>query len=278
MSTNPNRHTAAFLALPDSYRLITFTGAGGKTSLITWLGTKACPPERRVIITSTTKIFPLRGMCTVLQEDGPDFTGRLMHALKNHSRVVVARRLDPVTGKLIGVSPDMVDALHESRVADHILVEADGAARKPLKAPNRTEPVFPRDTELCIAVMGLDAAYQPLTNDHVHRPELFAKATGMKPGDTIFPEHLIRIAMTPMGLFKGCPPDSDRAVFFNKVDLFGAATVLGRIGTLLDAECPFTDIRWFAGSCRERTAHTILPYETPVPGHEYNRLEISHQF
>jgi len=278
MSTNPDRHTAAFLKLPDAYRLITFTGAGGKTSLMTWLGMQACPPERRVVITSTTKIFPLRGMCTVLQEDGPDFTGRLLRALNRHACVVVARRHDHATGKLIGITPGTVDTLHESGVADHIFVEADGAARKPLKAPNATEPVFPAATELCIAVMGLDAAYQPLTHTHVHRPELFTKATGLQAGETILPEHLIRIAMVPVGLFKGCPSHGSRAVFFNKMDLPGAATVLDHIVGTLDSECPFTDIRWFAGSCKNRMAHAIHPYASPIPGGNDNRLEISRQF
>ena len=41
--------------------------------------------------------------------------------------------------------------------ADLVLVEADGSRRLPLKYPNETEPVIPKDIDLILAVTGLSA-------------------------------------------------------------------------------------------------------------------------
>lgn len=105
MSTNPSYHAPAFPELPETYRLITFTGAGGKTSLIQWLAAAASAKKQRTIVTTTTKIFPLPGERTVIEDDGPDFLDRLSQALASTSTVVAASRYDDLTGKLIGLPP-----------------------------------------------------------------------------------------------------------------------------------------------------------------------------
>ena len=62
------------------------------------------------------------------------------------------------------------------------LVEADGAARKPLKAPAAHEPVLPEPLDCCVAVVGLDSVGQPLDDGHVHRSALVCAAAGQEPG------------------------------------------------------------------------------------------------
>ena len=52
--------------------------------------------------------------------------------------------------------PSLVDALDKARKFDRILVEADGSARKPLKAPAAHEPVIPMATDTLIIIAGIN--------------------------------------------------------------------------------------------------------------------------
>ncbi|MBG0791339.1 MAG: putative selenium-dependent hydroxylase accessory protein YqeC [Desulfovibrionaceae bacterium] len=278
MNANPSPKAASLREMPATYRLISFTGAGGKTTLIQWFAEIALAAKRRVVVTSTTKIFPPSGERLVLEADGPGFMARAGEALSASPLVVVACRFDHAGGKLIGLRPETVTALHDSGMADVILVEADGAARKPLKAPNDTEPVIPRGTDLCVAVMGLDAAYRPLDEATVHRHEIFARITQAPLGEPIRPESMIRVATAPDGLFKGCPADVDRVVFLNKADRPGRGRVAHNMATMPALDAPAARMRWFAGSARERDACEITPHHAHMPANHPSLLEFSHEF
>jgi len=258
-------HATSFPETTGSYRLISFTGAGGKTSLIQWVASTSQHQKQTVLVTTTTKILPPSGERIILEEDGPAFMKRLHEAVTLYGKVTVARRFEQATGKLIGLRPETVTTIHNSGMADRTLVEADGAARKPLKAPNDNEPVIPQATDFCIAVMGLDAINRPLDDRTVHRPEIFSQITHLKTGQSIAPESLISVATAPNGLFKGCPPDADLAVFLNKMDIPGHVDFIGdferKLAHQADGLCP----RWFAGS-----AHTHLARElVSIPGHTH---------
>lgn len=271
-------HVPAFPDMTGHYRLIAFTGGGGKTSLANWIAQSAQAAGKSVIVTTTTKIFPPSGQRTVLEQDGPDFMDRVRAALSESPSVVVAHSLDETTGKLIGLHPDTVCALHRAHMADTILVEADGAARKPFKGPNDFEPVIPCDADLCIAVMGLDAAYKPLDETTVHRPEIVSKITGLPLGEPVHPQDMITVATAPNGLLKKCPPDCDQAIFLNKTDSPGLREVAAEFAALLTTAPPLPARRWFAGSAQARTCTEITPH-TPVPhSPAHDRLEFSHKF
>jgi probable selenium-dependent hydroxylase accessory protein YqeC len=104
-----------------------------------------------------------------------------------------------------------------------ILVEADGAARRPLKAPAAHEPVVPACTDWVIAVAGLAAVGRPLDVRWVFRPERFGALAGISAGDPVTPEAVAAVLLHPDGIMKGCPPAAARCVFLNQLDLPGAA-------------------------------------------------------
>ncbi|SOB57916.1 putative selenium-dependent hydroxylase accessory protein YqeC [Pseudodesulfovibrio profundus] len=243
--------------ISPSHRLITVVGAGGKTSLINWLGMQILPPEKRVIITSTTKIFPRHNVCTILNDGQPDFIDRIEQALDRHRKVVVAQQLDTRSGKLIGLSPAFVTHLRNRNIADTILVEADGAAHKPLKAPAEHEPVIPLESDLCIGVMGLDAMYLPLTEANVHRHEIFSHITKLLPGEPITPKQMLDIAVAPNGLFKGSPATSKLAVVLNKTDIPGGGYRVQEIERILPQEQRTRNYAWFTGSILNGQLHRI---------------------
>ncbi len=243
--------------ISNNHTLITLTGAGGKTSLMRWLAMFSRAEGKRVITTTTTKILPPPRGHIVLQNDGPNFEERVQSALQLFSEITVAQDFDISTGKLLGLSRKLVSILHNSEMADLILVEADGAARKPLKAPADHEPIIPEETDLCIGIMGLDAVYRTLHEANVHRSEIFSKITGAKKGYGVTPRHLITLAESKKGLFKGCTEACNKIAFLNKTDSPGGKELVSEFSRLLTPE-KIKKIKWVAGSARNGVFFPVM--------------------
>lgn len=124
------------------------------------------------------------------------------------------RRIPPYACRTVG---GVADAL--------FLVEADGAARKPLKAPAAHEPVLPEPLDCCVAVVGLDSVGQPWTTGSA-RSALVCAAAGQEPGSPVTPATLACLVEHPEGLFRNCPAGCRRLVFANKGDGPGALDAL----------------------------------------------------
>ncbi len=116
------------------------------------------------------------------------------------------------------VEPAFIDELYASGWFDCILVEADGAKRKPIKAPADYEPVIPKSTTAVIGVIGLDCLGKAVSEENIHRCGLFCACTGRKPGEMIDRESIIRLIMAENGLFKSAPAASRKIVLLNKAD------------------------------------------------------------
>lgn len=217
-------HSIAELVNPGE-TVISITGAGGKTSLMYALANELTRSGKRVVSTTTTRIYPPHRSDTgglVLQIRGSNFFHRLKTRLDRMHHVTAAYRNLPGLGKLEGLTPETAQNIPGYVAAAHVIVEADGASRKPLKAPADHEPVVPEKTNLCIGVMGLDALGLPLKKNHAFRPEIIAELTGTESGEAISPGTLARLVTAREGMFKGCPPEARKVVVLNKVDLPGA--------------------------------------------------------
>jgi probable selenium-dependent hydroxylase accessory protein YqeC len=142
---------------------------------------------------------------------------KLPELFPENPHITVAEKL--VGSKLHGLSPNVVDAMRDQGIADVILVEADGAKRCPLKAPNETEPVIPSATTWTLAVVGLDGIGKPNTEEYVFRPHGFSLLTGIEEGDVITPESVARVILHPQGLTKGTSQKARIAVILNKSDI-----------------------------------------------------------
>ncbi|MEY8436984.1 selenium cofactor biosynthesis protein YqeC [Atopobiaceae bacterium 24-176] len=154
-------------------------GSGGKTSLIALLASSL--PGTSVLCT-TTRIFPFDGV-PCLDDAAPDEVAR---ALRSHQTVCVGAPAD--CGKLAEPSCG-VRALEP--VADHVLVEADGSKRLPLKAHCPWEPVVPDDARPAILVVGASGFGLSVARG-VHRPNAFCAIVGGCPSDIATPEHVAR--------------------------------------------------------------------------------------
>jgi probable selenium-dependent hydroxylase accessory protein YqeC len=132
--------------------------------------------------------------------------------------VSAAMRFDSKKGKLIGFAPEMIDMFKSSDLFDWILVEADGAARRPFKAPASHEPVIPDCTDTVIGVVGLEAIGTTLDDKSVFRPECISKISGLALGMEIKTETICTVLCHRNGIFQGAPDSATQIVFLNKAD------------------------------------------------------------
>jgi probable selenium-dependent hydroxylase accessory protein YqeC len=200
--------------------VVSITGGGGKTSLMFGLAHELANAGQKVVTTTTTRIMPPRpheSICVIVEEDEENLLKKLSQSLGEQNHVTVAR-LRPDPGHLKGLLPATVDRIMALGLADYVINEADGSARKPLKAPNTTEPVIPVSTTLTVAVVGLEALGQPLTPEIAFRTELITKLTGLQPGDAVTPEAVARLATDAHGLAQYTPPAARIIPLLNKLD------------------------------------------------------------
>ena len=105
-----------------------------------------------------------------------------------------------------------------NRHAIPLLIEADGSRQHPLKAPAEPEPPIPDFVDTVVVVAGLSGLGQPLTEEFVHRPEVFARLSGLPAGETISPGALLRVLTHPAGGMKNIPAQARRLVLLNQAD------------------------------------------------------------
>ena len=201
--------------------VISLVGGGGKTTLMFALARELVSRGNFVITTTTTKILepsPAETPLLLVEADEKQMLRLLLHNVDNYQHITLAsEKLS--SGKLKGISPELVVKLAELNQVSYIIVEADGAARKSLKAPNPTEPVIPHNTSLVIPMVGIDAVGCRLTKENVFRPETVSKLLGLPLGEVVSAEAIALLITHPQGIIKGSPAQARIIPFINKVDL-----------------------------------------------------------
>ncbi len=237
--------------------LIAFVGAGGKTSTVHALAQCFAQTGNRVLLATSTKTC-IRDRLNqqenlLLSETATSWHETLEQAWHKQKIISVANHIAHEQGKVVGLAKEEITALAQAAVADIILCEADGAARKALKAPAPHEPVIPQDTDFCIGLIGLDILGKPLTEEHVHRAQLFSALTGLAMGEPLSFASLLRLAEHEQGLFKDCQ-HMPRAVLLNKFDTLALEEkTLVEWNTSLQAQA----IPWWYGSLQQNTLHLL---------------------
>lgn len=191
-----------------------FVGAGGKTTAIFQLAHELPPP---VLVTASTHLaneqttWADRHVIARAAKDLDDLA-------VNGVTLVTGPHTDD--GRTVGVEPDLVGALRDlaRRIGAPLLIEADGSRQRPLKAPAEHEPALPAFADLVVSVAGVDAVGNPLTEDWVHRPELFAALSGLKQGQVITAAAVGHVLKNPLGGLKRIPEGARTAVLLNRAD------------------------------------------------------------
>jgi probable selenium-dependent hydroxylase accessory protein YqeC len=150
-------------------------GGGGKTTLLRTLGEELAR-EHTVLLCTTTKILPFPGLPCAR-------TGEELDGLRQTCRLLCAGAPVPGTEKL---GPLEIPMAQLAGWFDYVLVEADGAARRPIKAHAPHEPVIPAETGQTILVVGASGFGHPIAQA-AHRPALYARLADVSEADPVTP-------------------------------------------------------------------------------------------
>jgi molybdenum cofactor cytidylyltransferase len=212
VSGGPLKLTAALRF--NSAPRIALVGSGGKTTAMFTLAREWPPP---VIVAATAHMAIEQ---TALAD---------RHFLVDDATALDIQLLTGVTlftgpsnhtGKTIGLSTSAMQRVLELADQHHVplLIEADGSKCLPLKAPAGHEPPIPGFVDTVIYVVGLTGLGQPLDAEHVHRPERFARLSGLAIGDAVTPEAIVRVLCDPNGGLKNIPPTARHIALLNQAD------------------------------------------------------------
>ena len=207
----------AFGLADHSY--IFLIGGGGKTTLMLTLARHLAQSGRTVVSTTSTKILPpspADAACVIVEADPARAAAGLRSELPRARHVTVAKTLSSADGKLHGYAAAELDELRRARVADYIIVEADGAAGRSLKAHNDYEPVVSAQADSVIAVIGADCIGCPLSDMYVHRAERFAELLNRPLGAPVTAEDVAAVFFHPRGYLKSVHPQADVRVLLSK--------------------------------------------------------------
>jgi probable selenium-dependent hydroxylase accessory protein YqeC len=219
-------------------RAIHLIGAGGKTTLMYALKSALAEAGHTVLTTTSTRIRepePGQSDAIVLADEVPDLAAAVARAFAHHRHVTVAASRLIAEGKLQGLSPDALAAMLDARLADVVLVEADGAAGRSLKAHREQEPVIAAAADAVVAVIGADAVGRPADDAHVHRAQLFRERLGLAAGHAITPADVAGIVFHPGGWLARVPAGAEVVVFVNKAGTAAARTDAHAIAAALHA-------------------------------------------
>lgn len=222
-------------------------GSGGKSTLLRTLGLELMRAGGRVLLCTTTHMFPVAGVPwdgSSRRLDAAPWRPGAFHApgctceacagLARGS-ICQAGVLNPETGKLSSPA-EPLDELAQR--FDYALAEADGSKRLPLKAHATWEPVIPTGTANVIWVVGASGLGKPV-DEIVHRPELFCEHCGCEPTDIATPERVAQVLNAELHTLNL----SNARIMLNQVDTLADPTMADRFQAALDRPIIATSLK-----------------------------------
>ncbi len=213
-------------------------GSGGKSTLLKTLGLELMRTGGRVLLCTTTHMFPVAGVPwngSSRRLDAASWKPGTLHvpgctceacAGLVRGSICQAGVLDPETGKL-SAPAEPLDQLAQR--FDFVLAEADGSKRLPLKAHAAWEPVIPAATANVVWVVGASGLGKPVAKV-VHRPELFCERCACEPTDIATPERVAMALNAEMQMLNL----SNARIMLNQVDTLSDLTMADRFEAALD--------------------------------------------
>lgn len=199
-------------------QIVAFTGAGGKTGAIRRIAAELRP----TLITTTTRLgLEQAGLALHhLVDPGPADLQRIPEYLEQQGTVLVTGPLLEGERKWTSPGDQVLEFLVEiaSKEGAPLLIEADGARGRSLKAPAEHEPVVPSFADLVVPMAGLDALEKPIHSDWVHRPDRVALILAADDSAILRTREIAQLLASPEGGLKGVPRGAQVRVLLNKVE------------------------------------------------------------
>lgn len=182
-------------ALEARSGVVCVTGAGGKKTTMYAL---AAAHPGRVALSSTSHMYRYDAdrVDRVVQVSGPS-------PPDPGGRVVAYAGATDTPARVGGLDAAQIASLRATGAFDLIVVKADGARARWIKAPAPYEPLVPPCATTVIPVVSVRVLGRRLADGIAHRPERLAEVMGVAPDEPIEPRHLVRLLSSPEGALKG---------------------------------------------------------------------------
>lgn len=223
------------------------SGSGGKSTLLRALGLELMRAGGRVLLCTTTHMFPVAGVPwdgSSRRLDAAPWKPGALHApgctceacsgLVRGS-ICQAGVLDSETGKLSSPAEPLGQLAQRF---DYVLAEADGSKRLPLKAHAAWEPVIPSGTTNIVWLVGASGFGKSII-EAVHRPELFCERCGCEPTDVATPERVAQVLNAEMQALEL----NTVRVMLNQVDALSDPAMAGRFEAALGRPIVATSLK-----------------------------------
>ena len=209
------------------------TGAGGKTSALFRLGRAMGAPTflansahlslEQVGLADHSYFIPNR-------ERLPGFEGGIAPGTSLFHGAEI-----PGQKRVAGLDEQTLQGLRElaGYHAVPLLIEADGARGRPLKAPAAHEPPVPSFVQTVLVCAGLSGLGLPLDEKGVFRAELFGMLSGLSAGQAVTVEALARVLGSAQGGLKNIPAGARRLALINQADSSELQAQAARLAELL---------------------------------------------
>ena len=204
---------------------VAFVGAGGKTTALFQAAQELAP----CIVTTTTHL----GAWQTDQADQHIIIRKMEDV--NQLEEIAFSGIILVTGaeeknRLKALKPEELHWLEQfcNYHSLPLLLEADGARGKPLKAPKAHEPVIPEFVKTAVVVAGLSGLGKALNEENIYNAEGFGKL-GKRKEERISAEMLANVLMHNEGGLKGIPPHVRKVALLNQADTPELQSIGGKI-------------------------------------------------
>lgn len=217
--------------------VVSITGAGGKTSLMYSLALELVAAGKKVLTTTTTKIFPPtqeESPATIVSRFPEEIVEKAEALLSTHSHLTVASDYLQAYHKLNGLEPSAIEHILQANLFDFIIIEADGAAGRSLKASAPHEPVVPQFSDRVVAMVGLDVVAKPLTEEWVFRSSIFSRITGLELLQNVTESSIASAIIHDMSSVSVTGQESMKIAFLNKADNLKARQAGERIAAFIE--------------------------------------------
>ncbi|MDH7490725.1 MAG: selenium cofactor biosynthesis protein YqeC, partial [Anaerolineae bacterium] len=206
--------------------VLALVGAGGKTTLTTLLGMELLARGEPVACCATTMTLlpapdPRIRVVFANREDAIAAIGAALDAGQlpwvagepsphrdpaPGARDGVAQPMALTDAKIAGAAPADIDRIHAALPEATLIVEADGARHRWLKAPAEHEPQLPASTTVLAPMAHMGILGKALTEEHVHRPERVARILGVPQGTILTHQMVAQVLTHTEGGLKGLQP------------------------------------------------------------------------
>lgn len=225
---------AYFLLGFGSKETVNITGSGGKTTLMFQLAKELSGEGKRVVTSTTTKIFiPDRtGLhdCMFLKFGMEDFLHYVNEKKDSGFHITVGWEPDKTGNKILGVSKSILEEIAGRNIIDYLINEADGSKGKPLKGYIGKEPVKIGRSSKTLVIVGLGVIGKPLCDRNVHRSHIVSELLKKDHGHQIEANDVADLLLHEKGYLTG----SDNEIMIlngieNKKQLESALLIKKRI-------------------------------------------------